>query len=314
MVKPWSLRAGLVLALWFVLEVRCQLAPNPSYWAQAEWAEEQDSSEDGQFRGPRTTSCRCGWTNKATGRIVGGRETFMNEYPHMAALARTDKEGAKIGVFCGAAIVTAFHALTAAHCTIGRKPADIIVIVGEHNLSDDDETAYTRVHAVKDIIQHSGYDAMTYVHDISILVVNRRIEFNEYVGPACLPTKSVDLLDKFVKVTGWGNTKYRGQTSSVLLKVNLRVIPLPDCSKKYWNTPVSTTDPTQFCTYGLGKDACQGDSGGPLVWLDPETNRFTLVGLVSYGWACAKTTPGVNTDVHAYLDWIQEGIRSKYCI
>lgn len=55
----------------------------------------------------------------------------------------------------------------------------------------------------------------------------------------------------------------------------------------------------------------QGDSGGPIVYLDPDTNRYTLVGVVSYGAECASVTPGVNTEVAAYLDWIQKNMLRK---
>lgn len=37
-----------------------------------------------------------------------------------------------------------------------------------------------------------------------------------------------------------------------------------------------------------GKDACQGDSGGPLMHKDTETDRWTLLGVVSAGFSCAK--------------------------
>ncbi|CAH1408438.1 unnamed protein product [Nezara viridula] len=53
-----------------------------------------------------------------------------------------------------------------------------------------------------------------------------------------------------------------------------------------------------------------GDSGGPLVYLDPTTNRFTQVALVSYGpTACGSDPrPSVNTDVYAFNSWIQKAI------
>lgn len=41
-----------------------------------------------------------------------------------------------------------------------------------------------------------------------------------------------------------------------------------------------------------GKDACQGDSGGPLMSKDLDNGRWTLIGIVSAGFSCAK--PGKN--------------------
>jgi len=53
------------------------------------------------------------------------------------------------------------------------------------------------------------------------------------------------------------------------------------------------------CAYEKKKDACQGDSGGPLAVGN------TLVGIVSWGYACASEgLPGVYTDVPAVREWI----------
>ncbi len=51
-------------------------------------------------------------------------------------------------------------------------------------------------------------------------------------------------------------------------------------------------------------DTCQGDSGGPLMAFS-SNNRWTLIGITSYGYGCAQRTyAGVYTRVAAYQDWI----------
>lgn len=47
------------------------------------------------------------------------------------------------------------------------------------------------------------------------------------------------------------------------------------------------------------------------MWFDHRTNKYALVGAVSYGSVCAGAKPGVNTDVTAYLDWINNKIEGK---
>ena len=64
-----------------------------------------------------------------------------------------------------------------------------------------------------------------------------------------------------------------------------------------------------------GKDACQGDSGGPLMKRMNHTSennenvvsgkRWTLIGLVSAGYSCAKPgQPGIYHRLTKSADWI----------
>merc|ERR1739842_134754 len=58
-------------------------------------------------------------------------------------------------------------------------------------------------------------------------------------------------------------------------------------------------------------DTCQGDSGGPLTV--PENGKYTLVGVVSYGWGCASSRPGIYARVQGFLPWIKSLISSGEC-
>ena len=64
--------------------------------------------------------------------------------------------------------------------------------------------------------------------------------------------------------------------------------------------------------YGGGKDSCQGDSGGPLM--TEMEGRWTLIGIVSAGYSCAKRgQPGIYHRVAHTSDWISHSINSWWC-
>ncbi|KAL1124600.1 hypothetical protein AAG570_001224 [Ranatra chinensis] len=268
---------------------------------------EVDSSEHGLVEGEKKTTCPCGWSNKESGRIVGGEETKINEFPFAVALIDREKRFQ----FCGGAIVTQYHVLTAAHCTdnylyFGRK---ISVLVGDHDITKHDTESSRLIHVDK-IVQHSGFEFAFYKYDISLLVLSEKIEFSRFVGPVCLSHSRLNLEKKYVRILGWGKTSMEGPSSPVLKKVDLRIVPLEVCSRHFLH--LIPAERKHICTLGTKKGACNGDSGGPVIWLDPETNRYTLVGLVSFGKVCGGPEPTVHTDVTSYWPWIDYYIKGEH--
>nr|XP_024218266.1 venom serine protease-like [Halyomorpha halys] len=252
-------------------------------------------------------SCSCGWRN--TGRIVGGKEAGRNEYPWMVAF----QTRSSIWTFCGGAIVTPWHIVTAAHCVEGKKASDLAVVVGAHDVHSQYENTQNRLYVDK-IIMHPLYNDTTMLHDLAILVTSSEIKYNKYVGPACMPSAKLgdEMAGQMLKAIGWGRydpSKPYSDRIKKLKEVDLEIVTNLQCRRKWGGVQPSGI---QICTYTPRKDTCNGDSGGPLTWLDPETNRFTLVGAVSYGAKdCGNDPrPGVNTNVSAYLKWINDIISS----
>lgn len=58
----------------------------------------------------------------------------------------------------------------------------------------------------------------------------------------------------------------------------------------------------------------QGDSGGPIQvsTKNKKQNVFHVVGVTSFGKACATSLPGVYTRVSHYLDWIESIVWSWF--
>uniref|UniRef100_A0AB38ZEE2 Venom S1 protease 37 n=1 Tax=Ectomocoris sp. TaxID=3104572 RepID=A0AB38ZEE2_9HEMI len=262
--------------------------------------DDYDSSEYGVTPGIRKTTCNCGFTNKNPARIVGGVETGINEFPFIVAI-RTQFSPF---VFCGGTIISEYHVVTAAHCTRPRRHEEFAIIVGDHNVYDTEETNSSEVYNIKKVIEHEHYDKEGLTEfDIALLFTEKQIKFNLHIAPACFPINKVNLVGSRVKVIGWGADFTNGPYSEILRKVNLDVVDLKKCNDYY--TKINLENPSQICTHTPNADSCQGDSGGPVVWRDPDTNRYTIVALVSYGDICGKT-PGINTDVFYHKEWIEK--------
>nr|QHB21564.1 venom S1 protease 19 [Platymeris rhadamanthus] len=262
---------------------------------------EEDSKEHGVSPGPRSTNCLCGWANKGAGRIIGGKVHGPNEYPFIAGVAHGHTPNKP---HCGSIIISPWHIVTAAHCTAEAKT--LFVTLGEYDRSG--KAGKPIKIRVKRIIDHEAYHRILLRNDISLLLLEKPIAQTDNIGPACLPTGPINLVNKPVKIIGWGAMQFQGPMTTLPQKVNVKVVDMQTCNRA-WPYHVLVSPATQICTHSRGKTACQGDSGGPVVWLDPETNRFTLVGLVSFGPHCMDNKPSIQTSVAAYLHWIKTKIQ-----
>lgn len=176
----------------------------------------------------------------------------------------------------------------------------------------DNTTPYAALYKIAQVILHPLYKENGIEHDIAILKTFQPVEYNDGVSPACLPFHYTSETFEGATVTaiGWGTVEFSGPQTDKLMKVNLNVIDDETCVRRGMNITVG-----HMCTFTKGKDTCQFDSGGPLLYLDQRLNRYHLVGIVSYGAACASNYPSVNVRVTSYLDWVVENTQeASYCV
>jgi len=265
--------------------------------------------------GATTTAAGCKCGKKRTSRIVGGSETEINEYPWMAAVSTTQESQ-----FCGGSLIASQWVITATHCmfkdqaqTIPQTAEEIVVVLGEHDLLDANESKLPKkVVKVSMIIKHESYDKQTSNNDIALLKLAEEVDLNTYT-PACLPKTADNYEGKNAWVYGWGTIEYGGQSATKLLEVEVPVVSNSVCQAAMQQ---QITD-AMLCAGGqLNKDGCQGDSGGPLTVDD--NGKHVLIGDVSFGNKCGlEGQYGVYGDVAYFRTWVDTNVANnggaKYC-
>uniref|UniRef100_A0A182N2U9 Peptidase S1 domain-containing protein n=1 Tax=Anopheles dirus TaxID=7168 RepID=A0A182N2U9_9DIPT len=247
--------------------------------------------------------CDCGWSR--TAKIVGGSEAGVNEYTSMVGLL----DPLTVNVFCSGAIISPRYVLTAAHCTrtipsVSRVQA----LVGDHDYRTGLDTPYSAIYNIDQIIAHEYYNEQNRDNDIALLRTTTEMDFNRGVGPICLPFtySTYSFASLQVDIAGWGTTSYGGQMSTVLRKTTLNVLQNANCTAPYVNDQ-------KVCTFAVGRDSCQYDSGGALFLRGAQ--RMYTIGIISYGAACAASTPSVASRVTYHLNWIrQKTPEVSYCV
>ncbi|CAG4966368.1 unnamed protein product [Parnassius apollo] len=236
----------------------------------------------------------CGFSTRPMSRMVDARPGDPGEWPWMASVMHEDFKQ-----YCGGALITDRHVLTAAHCT-RSKANQLIVRLGEYDLKRTNDSRTYNFKVVE--IRRHMFDMANYHHDIAILKLHRPAVFNTYVWPICLPPAGLNLVNETAVVIGWGAKLYNGPYSDVLMGVSMPVWEHQRCVDSF----TATIFEENLCAGGPegGKDSCQGDSGGPLMYQMP-SGRWTVIGVVSWGIRCGEPKhPGIYTRVDKYLSWI----------
>jgi trypsin len=214
-------------------------------------------------------------------QIIGGDPAAEGQFPYIVALADASDPSFN---YCGGQLVEADVVLTAAHCTVGSDPSDVVIRHGDTDIAETD------VYEVEDIVIASNYNSSTMRNDWSLIKLTEAIP-----GAVTVPLATSDPNNHgTLTVAGWGTTE-SGSTSDDLLYVDVPYVTDAQCRSAYGS---EFNAATMLCAGDLangGVDSCQGDSGGPLV-----NASGVLVGIVSWGYGCAEPgNPGVYTNVGA---------------
>ncbi|KAK8764057.1 hypothetical protein V5799_033334 [Amblyomma americanum] len=158
-------------------------------------------------------------------RVVGGQEAVPHSWPWQVSLSRAEYE--VMGHFCGGSLIAAQWVLTAAHCLRGKKPKDMLVVLGMHNRLNVSDVI-TR--GVRIAVSHPNFKKSLRNYDLALLQLEAPVDFTDSVRPICLPTaKEDDLLARGqCFATGWGQTRGSGSFDT-LKQVEMTELPFKKC-------------------------------------------------------------------------------------
>jgi secreted trypsin-like serine protease len=241
-------------------------------------------------------------------KIVGGTDVPDAKYPFQAALGiRFEGVDLPLQPFCGGALISPSHVLTAAHCAQafgtddGQLPiSDLRVVVGRTVLT----SGQGQERGVHEIAIHPQWQPSTFRNDVAVITLDRPVIGIRPIRPVPPGVVAFERPGRDATALGWGNTIPQpvdgGDGGSVfpsrMQEVSVPVVSSQECGAALTFDGVQLLDPsTMLCAGRTGRDTCQGDSGGPL-FVRTVTGKFTLVGITSWGVGCgAAGFPGVYT-------------------
>ncbi|XP_075975701.1 complement factor D-like [Anticarsia gemmatalis] len=242
-------------------------------------------------------------------RIAGGKIAHIREVPYQVVIRQSMRGGRIWAGFCGGAIVTHKHILSAAHCFKRKRLPTMQVIAGTTEATiqlpfNRRQRHYAleklkRRETWRDIhrcYEHARYNRRTIANDFALLELKVRFWFDDNIRPIKMARFGTVPDNTLCIVSGYGLID--GNTRNNFLRiVCLPVVPMEICRRKFGRRIDSEK---QICAGGSGKDSCQGDSGGPMVC------KGILIGIVSYGARYCGTAPGVYTLVSGYAKWMKK--------
>ncbi|XP_055319198.1 trypsin-5-like isoform X2 [Sitodiplosis mosellana] len=234
-----------------------------------------------------------------SGRIIGGEQTKIGVAFYRLSLRYGGDH------ICGASLISATRALTAAQCRIPTSPLHkYTVMVGSRFLHGGRSSKISMIYAW---IAHPSHVPNSNNYDIAVLWLEEEFPLGPAISYIRRPDQDEPVpTGELATVSGWGATVEPQNPNGVpftfadnLHSTQVKILPNNECNPMMRARDDGRVTDQIICTGSSQSGVCNGDEGGPLV-IDG-----VLVGIVSATGGCTRpdflTT---YTRVSSYADWI----------
>lgn len=245
--------------------------------------------------------------------IVNGNTANIVNYPSFASLFYRNNSVYSSSSYCGATMINANYALTAAHCIYGDSNLMLYTVVTPQLEDEENFLSNQQARASEFYYPDTYVDSSTalWPDDIAIIKVETPLSVSNYSSLLNTTTNDVYPSGGDYKAIGHGLENGNTAGGTQLLETTLTFVSNSACGSYYGANLTSS----QVCfsggvSNGYQNSTCSGDSGGPVYWYNG--SQYIQIGITSFGpTLCGDTSEPISsvfTEIYDYQNWINRVI------